>query len=102
SLDIGSRDTAGWFVQNENAAADGKGARNFDELLLGHREPARRHRWRNLGMMKLPKNEVGLRSHFSASHDPVSGGLHAENNVLFHRKIGRKRQLLMDHRNAGS
>src|SRR5262245_28205028 len=101
-LAVGPLDAVGWFVQNRKRAADGNSPRNFDELLLGHREPTRRCRWRNFGMMKLPKNVLGLRSHFSVTHNPVSGLLHAQNNVLFYREVGRKRQLLMDHRNAGS
>src|SRR5262249_43952766 len=82
SLDVLTSDAARRFVEDENAAADGESARNLDELLLGHGELARRRCWVNLGMMKLPKNVLGLCAHFGAAHDAVSRRLHAKHNVL--------------------
>ena len=81
-------------------ASAAQGARDLDELLLGHRKIRRRTVGIDLRAGPCEQGDGGTAAVRPVDPPPIRGALEAEGQVLRHREMGKKRRLLVDDCNA--
>ena len=101
-LDVAAAQRAGRLVEHQHAAADGNRSRNFHELLIGHRQIAGQPIRRDVGASEFRERAGRNPVHGRALNDAEARRFHAEENVVGHAQVGRERQLLVNHRDAGA
>ena len=100
-LDVGRPEAARRLVQHEHGAAHRERARDLDDLLRRGREAPGRRIEREVIVAELGQRRAGDLAHASPVEHAKTRGLDAQGDVLNDGEVGRERQFLLDHRDAG-
>jgi len=95
-------ETAGGLVEDENAAAEGEGARDFDELLFGDAEAAGGDGERDVGAAEIGEGAGGEIARGAEIEERAAVGLGAEDDVFGDAEVGRDGEFLVNGDDAGA
>ena len=98
-FDLGPAQRRGRFVHHDKARLHRQCARNFDQLLLGHRKVSHQ-RTRAALQPNAVRQHLRLRLKLPAADEQPGAGLSAHKDVLCHRHVGGQRELLVDRHDA--
>ena len=100
-LHVETRETAGGLVQDEHPGVAEKCPGDLDDLLLRDGKRPQAGVRGNVPVLERGERLSSPLPHLRAPEDSEAARLHSEEKVLRNRKVGRERELLMDHGNPG-
>lgn len=99
-FDVASGEATGGFIEDEDTAAGGECAADFDELLGGDREFGDGLVGLDIGVLELAEGLGGAGADFVLVDPAPAGGFDAEEEVFFDCEVWGEGEFLVDHGDA--
>ncbi len=101
-VDVVLREGGGGLIEDEDAAADGEGAGDLDDLLGGGREAGDGAGEVEVAVAEGGEGVGGAAFHFAPVEEAEGGGLHAEEDVFEDGEVRCEGEFLVDHGDAAT